>query len=105
MYMKKSRLIYSVSKPTSTKTTSRQTKFLKNADSNLSARTITRVITKTLILTTIFIVILFEQGISQKKKHKKACVFFGGEPAKMVEPELKEKECFACFICFSSCKI
>lgn len=29
----------------------------------------------------------------------------GGEPAKMVEPELKEKECFARFICFSSCKI
>ena len=33
-----------------------------------------------LILTTIFIVILFEQDISQKKKHKKTCVsFFGGD--------------------------
>lgn len=58
-----------------------------------------------LILTTIFIVILFEQGISQKRNTRNLVFFFGGEPAKMVEPELKEKECFARFICFSSCKI
>lgn len=43
----------------------------------------------------------------EKEPDKIGFVFFscGGESAKMVEPELKEEECFARFICFSSCKI
>ena len=54
-----------------------------------------------------YLLLFYLSKVFHKKRNTRNLVFlfFGGEPAKMVEPELKEKECFARFICFSSCKI